>query len=162
MAKPPSVEIAKVLPAPAPGTLTAPEAHAILKVAFLAGEADGRIADEEQEAFTGLCVSLRGLVGAKDPQLTEEALEKMLDAFTAKLDKSGRAACLAETTTALGRLLPRELAYKVAVAMSLTDLDKSDSEDDFDDELIASLKLSEEQADVLAGDVYAALEGEGD
>jgi tellurite resistance protein len=162
MAKPPSVEIAKVLPAPAAGTLTAPEAQAILKVAFLAGEADGRIADEEQDAFSGLCVALRALVGAKDAHMTDEALEKMLDVLTEKLDKSGRAPILAEAATALGRVLPRELAYKVAVGMSLTDLDKSDSEGDFDDELIAALKITEEQADVLAGDVYAALEGEDD
>jgi len=160
MAKPPSIEIATVLPSPAPGTLTAAEAHAIMKVAFLAGEADGRIADEEQDAFSGLCKALRALVDAKNAQMTDDALEKTLDAFTAKLDKSGRKACLAEAAGALGRELPRDLAYKVAVAMSLTDLDRSDAEGDFDDELIAALKLSEEQADTLAGDVYAALEGE--
>lgn len=160
MSKPPSIEIAKVLPSPAPGTLTSAEAHAIVKVAFLAGEADGRIADEEQDAFAGLCKAVRALVGATDAKMSDEALEKMLDAFTTKLDKSGRKACLAEVAPALGRELPRELAYKVAVAMSLTDLDKSDAEGDFDDELIAALKISEEQADSLAGDVYAALEGE--
>jgi hypothetical protein len=159
MAKPPSIEIAKVLPSPAAGTLTAPEAHAIMKVAFLAGEADGRIADAEQDAFTGLCAALRALVG-KDASMGEAALEKTLDAFTEKLDKSGRKACLAEAVGALGRELSRDLAYKVSVAMSLTDLDKSDAESDFDDELVLALKLTEEQADVLAGDVYAALEGD--
>jgi hypothetical protein len=159
MAKPPSLEIAKVLPSPAPGTLTAAEAQAIMKVAFLAGEADGRIADAEQDAFAALCGALRALVG-KDASMSEAALEKVLDAFTAKLDASGRKACLTDVVGALGRDLPRDLAYKVAVAMSLTDLDRSDAEGDFDDELVAALKLSEEQADVLAGDVYAALEGD--
>ena len=55
---------------------------------------------------------------------------------------------------------PTEHAGEGCPFCSVTD--KSDAEGDFDDELIAALKISEEQADVLAGDVYAALEGEDD
>ena len=154
----PKVQVARVLPRPQAGTLTAAEAHAILKVAFLAGEADHSIADEEQDAFSGVASALRGLVGASDPKMSEESLEKMLDALTEELDKSGRAPCLEKIASALTRPLAKDLAYKIAVAMSLTDLDRSDDESEFDDELVEALALSEEHADVLAGDVYAALE----
>ena len=154
----PTVEVARVLPRPQAGTLTAAEAQAILKVAFLAGEADGSIADEEQNAFSGVASALRKLVAENDPKMSEESLEKMLDVLTEELDKSGRAPCLEKVAAALSRPLAKDLAYKVAVAMSLSDLDRSDDESEFDDELVAALALSEEHADVLAGDVYAALE----
>src|SRR5947207_2917258 len=124
--KPTSVDIARVLPSPAPGTLTVDEAQAILKIAFLAGEADGTIADEEQESFSALADSLRKLVSEKEARMSEEALDKLLDDFSDQLDKNGRAACAQTTARVLARDLPKELAYKVAVAMSLADMDRND------------------------------------
>src|SRR5579883_3482653 len=109
MAKPPAVQIARVLPKAGAGTLTWNEAQAILKVAFLAGEADGRIADEEQDQFSGLAEALRELVAPNDAHMTEDALESMLDALTEELDGAGRTKCLAKIAPALSRPLARDL-----------------------------------------------------
>jgi tellurite resistance protein len=165
MAKPAPLRIERILPRTS-GTdyrtsalLTPAEAQAVIRVAFLAGEADGRIADEEQDTFHALAVALRTLTG-DDPQMKDEVLEKMLDALTNALEKSGIEACLKDAARALSRPLAKDLAYKVAVAMSLSDLDRSDSESDFDDQVVAALGLSDEQADTLSGDVYAALDEE--
>ena len=162
MANPPSIHVSRVLPTAGPGTLSAREARAILAVAFLAGEADGEIMDEEQDAFSELAVALRGLVTQGDPQMAEAELEQMLDELADRLDESGRAACLPDLARALERDLARDLAYKVAVAMSLADMNRSDDEADFDEVLIVALKLSEEQADILSNDVYAAIEDDED
>lgn len=165
MAKPAPLRVDRVLPRTTESEyrksalLTAAEAQAIIKVAFLAGEADGKIADEEQDTFRDLAAGLRRLAG-DDPQLTDEKLEKMLDALTASLEKSGIEACLEEAARALERPLAKDLAYKATVVMSLADLDRSDSETDFDDQVVAALGLTDEQADTLSGDVYAALEEE--
>ncbi len=153
-----TLHVERVLPRTGAGTLTAPEAHAILGIAFLAGEADGHIADEEQEAFSNVAQALRGLVGETDARMTEDALEKLLAQLGEDLGASGRAKILERLMPRLERELVRDLAYKVAFAMSISDLDRSDEESDFDAELIEMLGLTEEQADILAGDVYAALE----
>jgi hypothetical protein len=158
MATPPNVNVARVLPRTGPGTLTAPEARAILTVAFLSTEADDHLADEEEASFREVAAALRKLVGEKDASMSDPKLDAMLEEVAAKLDRDGEEAVLASVVPALERPLARELAYKVAVAMSLADLDKSDDERDFDDALVEALGLSEEQADTLAGDVYAALE----
>jgi tellurite resistance protein len=164
MGKPAPLRIDRILPRTEGGSdyrssalLTPAEAQAVLRVAFLAGEADGRIADEEQDTFHDLSVALRKLTG-DDAQMKEDVLEKMLDTLTNSLEKSGIEACLKDAARALARPLAKDLAYKVAVAMSLSDLDRSDSESDFDDQLVAALGLTDEQADTLSGDVYAALE----
>jgi hypothetical protein len=153
-----SVEVQRVLPRLGPGGLTAKEAHAILKVAFLAGEADGQIADEEETSFRALAVALRALVAAGDKSMTDAALDKMLASFGEVVDTKGRGEALGEIRFGLERPLAREVAYKVSVAMSLADLDKSDDESDFDADLMDALGITEEQAGILAGDVYAALE----
>lgn len=153
-----SVDVHKVLPRLGAGGLTAREAHAILKVAFLAGEADGDVASEEEVGFRDLAVGLRALVTPNDITMTDASLDAMLLKFGAVVDKMGRAEALAEIRMALERPLVKEIAYKVSVAMSLSDMDKSDEESDFDTELMEALGITEDQAGTLAGDVYAALD----
>ena len=62
----------------------------------------------------------------------------------------------------LGRKEVRELAYKVAFAMSLCDLDANDEEAAYDDELIEAFGIEGERADALAAEVYAALDADLD
>lgn len=159
MTKPPSIQVSLVLPKSGAFSLTPKEAVALLKIAFLAGEADGRIADEEQESFKDLAAGLRKLVKESD-QMTDAKLDAQLDDFAEEVEKDGREAALKELAKACGRPLVRDVAYKVAVAMSVADMDQSDDESSFDDDLMQALKLSEEQANLLAQDVYAALETE--
>jgi tellurite resistance protein len=154
----PRVPVSRVLPRTGAGTLTVVEAQAILKVAFLAGEADARVDDAEEDAFMELARALRGLVSDTDPAMADAALDAMIEGFDEKLEASGRDAALAQTVKDLTRPLTRDLAYKVAVAMSVADMDRADAEADFDDQLLAALGLSEEQASLLTEDVYSALE----
>lgn len=156
--KTPSVQVHLVLPRLGAGSLTPREAQAILKVAFLAGEADGRVNDEEESSFRGLVKGLRALVAPGDKAMSDDALDEMLGTFGRLVDEKGRDEGVKEIARALERPLVRDVAYKVAVGMSLADMDKSDDESDFDAELMAALNITEEQAGILAGDVYAALE----
>ncbi len=131
----PTIPISKVLPRSGPGTLTAAEAQALLKIAFVA-------------------------VVKETDQMTDAVLDAALEALGKELDKNGRQATLTKLAASCARPLVRDLAYKVAVAMSLADLEKSDEESDLDEELVQALKLTEEDANSLAQDVYAALETE--
>jgi hypothetical protein len=154
----PKVHVSRVLPRTGDGTLTADEARAILAIGYMTGEADARVADEEEDAFVELAHALQGLVGANDAKMADGALDTMLESLEERIDKNGRDTALAEVVRELGRPLVRELAYKVSVAMSVADLDRSDAEADFDDELLAALGFTEEQASLLTEDVYSALE----
>jgi hypothetical protein len=160
MTKLPHVAVERVLPRTGPGTLTAAEVQAILLVAFLATEADAKVSGEEESSFRNLAKALRALAPAGDPGLANAKLDELIGKTAGDVDRTGRPAVLAKIASALATPLARELAYKVAIGMSLVDLEKSDEEDDFDSEVIQALGLSEEQADTLAGDVYAALEDE--
>ncbi len=160
MTRLPHVAVERVLPRTGPGTLTPAEAQGILLVAFLATEADSKVSGEEESSFRAIAKALRGLAPAGDPALGNAKLDELIGKTAGDVDRSGRAAVLAKIASTLASPLARELAYKVAIGMSLVDLEKSDEEDDFDSDLIQALGLSEEQADTLAGDVYAALEDE--
>jgi hypothetical protein len=50
----------------------------------------------------------------------------------------------------------------VAFAMSLCDLDASDDEQAYDDELVEAFGIDDERADALAAEVYAALDADLD
>jgi hypothetical protein len=154
----PRVPVSRVLPRTGAGTLSAAEAYAILQVAFLAGEADQRIDAAEEDAFNDIARALRGLVKETDTSMSDSALHLMIERYGEKVDSGGTAAALAETVKGLTRPLTREVAYKIAVAMSVADMDRADAEADFDDQLLAALGLSEEQASLLTEDVYSALD----
>jgi hypothetical protein len=62
----------------------------------------------------------------------------------------------------LSRPLARDLAYKIAFALSLCDLDADDDEREYEDELVEAFGIDDEQADALAADVYAALDADLD
>jgi hypothetical protein len=156
--EPPKVSISRVLPRTGPGTLSSVEAYAILQVAFLAGDADSRIDDAEEDAFAELARSLKGLVETGSASMNDDALEGMLDGFDEMIESKGRKAALTLAVKELTRPLTREIAYKVSVAMSVADMDRADAEEDFDDQLLVALGLTEDQASLLTEDVYSALE----
>lgn len=152
------VEVHRVLPRGGAGTFTTAEALAILKVAFLAGEADGKVADEEQTSFGAFARALRDLAEPQSNAMSDDALDAALEQFERTSSKLGVKKALASIRADLARPLARDTAYKSAVAMTLADMDRSDAESDFDDDLVEALGLSEDDASTLAQDVYAALE----
>jgi tellurite resistance protein len=156
MPKPKPIDIRKVLPPIHAGTLTVDEARAVLLIGLYACEADGTIVDEEQVVFTELAAALRQLAAPDDPRLSDQALDTMVDEATADLDRHGREPGLARAAKLLDREIARQVAYKVAIAMGITDMDEQASEIEFDQDLAALFALSPEGAQALTSDVFTA------
>ncbi len=156
MPKPKAIDIRKILPPLSSGTLTVDEARAVLLIGLYACEADGTIVDEEQAAFSGLAGAVRALASPADAKLTDDALDAMIGEATADLDRNGREPGLARAAKMLDREVARQIAYKVAVALALTDMDQKQGEVEFDAELATMFGLSAEGARTLTSDVYGA------
>jgi len=162
----PALHVERVLPARA--DLTVGEVDAILEAAYLATAADGRLSPEEHDSFRVVASALRqiaaggGRARGRAKPIAESDLEALLARYGARSDDAPRPARIAAMRERLGRAPVRELAYKVAFAMALCDLEASDDEADYDDELIAAFGLDEARADALAAEVYAALDADLD
>lgn len=147
--------------------LSKAEREAILEISYLAIAADRKLRDEEIDAFRRVAARLRDLVGdpeagpaSKRPltpvenyEITDQELADLLDHYAAGLARSDADARLRDISRALVRPEARAVAYKVAYALALCDLDTSDPEFEFDLQLIDSLDLSQEQADAFADEV---------
>jgi len=147
-------------------TLDPREARAILEIAYLAIAADHVLAAAEIEAFQAVAsilrdkavFSRRGREGAEDVDLD------LIDAET--FEMIGRLASEIGTDRqalhdAAGRLVRREAkeaAYKVAFALTLSDLETSDEEIELDEALAEMLGIDDETAERFENDVYAILE----
>ena len=164
MTETPMVHVERVLPSRA--DFTVGEVDAILEAAYLATAADGHLSEEEHEAFRTVASSLRQLAAGGGPGKAKPIADKDLDAlfsrFAVRSEHAERAARIAAMRERLGRTEVRELAYKVAFAMSLCDLDANDDEAAYDDELIDAFGIDGERADALAAEVYAALDADLD
>jgi tellurite resistance protein len=154
----PTVQVARVLPSRA--QLTVGEVDAILEAAYLATAADGRLTPEENEAFRDVAAHLRGIAAGVAKAVSDADLKALFERFSVRSDHAERMERIAALRSRLDRAEARELAYKVAFAMSLCDLETNDHEAEYDEELIEAFGLSEERADALAGEVYAALDAE--
>jgi hypothetical protein len=145
--------------------LSPKESDAILEIAYLAIAADRVLNEEEVEAFRAVASKLRGGDGSR----SEAELGTILDRFTNRLehtkatmipgddaedsetererlmraeaDERLRALC-----TDLPRADTRELAYKIAYALALCDLESTDEEFEFDLQLVDALGLSADRA----------------
>jgi hypothetical protein len=159
----PMVRVERVLPARAEFSRT--EVDAILEAAYLATAADGRLSEEEYEAFRAVASTLRFIAAGGSgvpPLLEDRELDGLFDGFAARGAHADRVARVSAVRDQLARAEVRELAYKVAFAMSLCDLDANDDEEAYDDELMESFGIDEERADALAAEVYAALDADLD
>lgn len=155
-----TVHVERVLPPRA--ELTVGEVDAILEAAYLATAADGRLSPEENEAFRSVAGHLRGIAAGTVKTVSDGDLSKLFERFATRSDHAERIDRIAALRVQLGRPEVRELAYKVAFAMSLCDLEASDDEAEYDEELIEAFGLTDERADALAGEVYAALDADGE
>ncbi|HEX7663019.1 MAG TPA: hypothetical protein VF407_00835 [Polyangiaceae bacterium] len=154
--------------------LSPAERDAILEIAYLAIAADRVLRDEEVEAFRAVAARLYGL-----ETLDEKQLGALLDRFTSRLEHtkatmipgddadeamSERSKLLRaeadERLRVLAKDLPREetrtLAYKIAYALALCDLETTDEEFEFDLQLVDALALSGDQAGELADEVVTS------
>ena len=138
--------------------LQPPEVDAILEVVFLAAAADGMLADEEADAFIRIMLRLFG------QHATPDRIRGVMQQIAARVQRgescqAARCARIGELTPALQRAAPRELAYKLAYVMLMSDLETNEDEFNFDLELRRILGISNERAEVLTDEAAAAVLG---
>ncbi len=142
-------------------TLTEKEAEAILEIAYLAIAADRRLSDDELVAFRGMMGRLRPLAAGGAPAtgpVSMKDLDRTLDRLNALLERVDRDEHLRTLASDLSPAA-RELAYKVAYALGLADMDSSDAEFEFDLQLVEALDLQNDVAETLADEVMGVLNG---
>ncbi len=149
----PSLHVERLVPAPGTFSLTAAEIDALLETVYLAMAADRKLTDEEIGVFAKIVSRVRGLEAGKPAekpaQLTMKELNAMLDDFVVRLDHASIEDRIKVVTVALPSKEGRLLAYRLASAMGLVDLDATKSERDFCDDLGEAFGISEEEADEL-------------
>ncbi len=129
----------------------AEQADVLLELAYLATAVDGRLDDGELDAFKEIVARLRG----KAPSNAD--LDKLLDKFGGNVEHEEIAARVGQ----LAPTLPPELkgvAFKLAVGLSVVDLDASGDETDLQVTLAEALGFDEAKVDELTAEVYAALD----
>ena len=156
----PALHVERVLPARA--DLTVGEVDAILEAAYLATIADGTLSEDEYEAFRTVASSLRGLAAGAASPLGDGEMAKLIERYSVLSDHAARQERIVLLREHLERPMARDIAYKVAFAMSLCDLDANDEEREYEDELVEAFGIADERADELAAEVYAALDADLD
>jgi hypothetical protein len=154
--------IARVVPEKKDGpALTPSEVDAIVEIAYLTIAADRRLDVEEIAAFRGVIERLRG------ERIPDGALDAVLDemygrAERARAAKDNGSGYADERLRALAGKMStpaRELAYRVAYAMGLADMEASDEEFELDLQLVDALELSNDRAEELVDEVMDIMEG---
>ncbi|NUP12765.1 MAG: hypothetical protein HOW73_42535 [Polyangiaceae bacterium] len=148
-----------------------PTSEAILEIAYLAMAVDEQLHDEEIDAFSVIAASMIGgrakasstaYRGSNDKggprELDDAALRMWLDRFSGDLDRESIQQRLQAAVSSLGDDRNARLAaYRVACLMAMSDLDAADREFEFDLDLIATLGLTQDEADRIVEEVNAAV-----
>lgn len=136
-----------------PANLSASTEHVdvLLELAYLTTAVDGRLDDEELAAFKELAGRLRG------KPVSNSDVDVLLDRFGGNVEH-------AEITERVQKIAPtlpedlRALAFKLAVGLSVADLDASDDESDLQVMLAEALGFDDARVDELTAEVYAGLD----
>jgi hypothetical protein len=137
------------------------EIEAILEVGYLGIACDRKLHDDELEAFAHVAYKLGAGPGDAQNGARRDVMDELLERFATHLDREGTDGRLDACAAALASGASRRVAYKVACALALSDMDAADREFEFDLALIAALGLTQDEADSLASDVHEAFSGEG-
>lgn len=137
--------------------LSQAELEAILEAGYLVVSADRNLRVEEEAALGRVAARLaeqnRALGGAG----IAPPLENLLVELGERKNRDGQNARVEAVAAALPRPTTRALAYRVACALSLSDLETHDREFEIDLALIAALGLPQATADELAAEVQESL-----
>jgi hypothetical protein len=135
-----------------PGVTPSTEhADVLLELAYLATAVDGRLDDEELAAYKQIVARLRG----KD--VSDADLDALLDRFAGNVDHAD----ITERVQKIAPTLPadlRPIAFKLAVGLSVADLDASGDESDLQVALAEALGFDDARVDELTAEVYASLD----
>lgn len=130
---------------------TAEHADVLLELAYLTTAVDGRLDDDELATFTGLVGRLKG----KAPSTAE--LDKLLDKYGGNVEFAE----IEERVKKIAPTLPdtlKPLAFKLAVGLSVADLDASEDETDLQVLLAEALGFDDAKVGELTAEVFAALD----
>jgi hypothetical protein len=160
MSKLSKLDVECAVPTAVRDKLTPAEVDAILEVVYLAMVADGVLAEEEADAFVRTMLRLLG------PHATESRVRRIMQRFERRLERgehcvAARCGRVEEVAKALRRKPARELAYKLAFVMSLSDLRTNESEFLFDQHLREALGIADDRADELSDEAAGAVIGDG-
>lgn len=143
------MSIANVLPSkPVPSE----HVDVLLELAYAMTAVDGRLGDDEIAAFRTVIGRLRG-----QEKVSNKDVDALLERFAGNIEKTE----LEDRVREIAPKLPadlKDLAYKVALALSLVDLDASRDESDLNEVLAESLGLDDDKVQSLTDDVYAAFD----
>ncbi len=144
-----AMSIAKVLPQ----TPIASTEHAdiVLEIAYLMTAVDGRLGDDELEAYRQVATAVRG------KEATTADVDALLQRFADRVEPGE----IAERIREIAPKLPDELkdtTFRLAVALSLVDLDSARDEEELQDVIIEALGLDAERTDKIVETVYAAFD----
>lgn len=134
---------------PAAAHPTPEQQDVLLELAFLATAADGRLHEEEVDAFAEVVSRLRG------KKATQAEVGALMSKF-GRLHQSD----IAERVQKIAPTLPADLksvAFKLAVGLGVADLDASDEESELQAVLAEALGFDDEKVGELTDEVYAAL-----
>ena len=121
----------------------------LLELAYLTTAADGKLHDEEIDAFAQIVSRLRG----------KTATDAEVGALMSKFGKLHQSE-IADRVQAIAPTLPRELqavAFKLAVGLGVADLDATEEESELQAVLAEALGVDDETVGELTDQVYAAL-----
>ncbi len=128
---------------------TTEQQDVLLELAYLTTAADGKLHDEEIDAFTDVVSKLRG------KRASEGEVGALMNKFgTVRQDE------IAERVQTIAPGLPRELkpvAFKLAVGLGVADLDATEEESELQAVLAEALGFDDNAVADLTDQVYAAL-----
>jgi len=154
MARVLKLDVDQVLPEGIHADISDQERSAMLEVAYLAIAADGKLMEEELDAFVQAMLLLYG------PDASPDQVKRVVDHLLAQFERGQDEALLADLAADLSRPFARDQAYKLAYAMTMSDFDTDDEEFHFDQRLRQALCLSEDEAEALADQVIDAVRPE--
>jgi tellurite resistance protein len=137
--------------------LSQPELEAILEAAYLVVSSDRQIREEEEAALARVAERLAELNRALGGAGIAPPLENLLVELGERRNRDGQNGRVEAVAAALPRPTTRALAYRVACAISLSDLETHDREFEVDLALISALGLPQETADEIASEVQESL-----
>jgi hypothetical protein len=130
--------------------LKTPERDAVTEVCFLAMAVDGILAAEERKVFTQVVRLLHGT------KVSSRSIRKIIRRLRHKLEWMNNERCLQTLALDLAEPFVRELAYKLAMLMTLCDFETNAPETDFNHRLRHVLGLDKNQISRLTDEVCCA------
>jgi len=160
MAKTTLLNVECAIPEKLRATMTPAEVDAVLELAFLASASDGLLCDEEADAFVRTMLAMLG------PKAAPARVRGIMGRLARRLDRgetclAARCAQVEEAAKSLRRKAVRELAYKLAYVMALSDLETNEAEFIFVEGLREALRIGEDRAPVLADEAAGSVIGDG-